>query len=100
MAAMLGDVQRVHAFEVAHMARRGRTFQWRGEEVEEVKGGGKFAPHRPAVCRARRAATTPRPSGLGFQNGLLLFTYCILVMLFAVPALVVVLVVIYSVIFG
>lgn len=100
MAAMLGDVQRVHAFEVAHMARRGRTFQWRGEEVEEVKGGGKFAPHRPAVCRARRAATTPRPSGLGFQNGLLLFTYCTLVMLFAVPALVVVLVVIYSVIFG
>lgn len=95
MAAMLGDVQRVHAFEVCYMARRGRTFQWRDEEIEEVS----ITP-APGARRSRRTAAPPKPARLGFQNGLLLFTVCSVTMVFAVPALIAVLYVIFSVIFG
>lgn len=84
-----------HAFEVIDMARRGRTFQWRAEEVEEVTLVGA-----PGATRPRRAAAPPKPARLGFQNGLLLFTISSVIMVFAVPALIVVLVLIYSFIFG
>lgn len=95
MRATLSDVKKAHAFEVAHMARRGRTFQWRDEKIEEVT-----LACAPGASRARRAAVPPKPARLGFQNGLLLFTICSVIMVFAVPALIAVLYVIFSVIFG
>lgn len=92
---MLGEVQRADAFEVDRMARRGRTYQWRNEEVEEVTLAGASGSTRP-----RRSAVPPKPAKLGFQNGLLLFIICSVIMVLAVPTLIVVLVLIYSFIFG
>ncbi|EXF95726.1 hypothetical protein HK44_023585 [Pseudomonas fluorescens HK44] len=77
------------------MARRGRTFQWRDEEVVEVTLAGT-----PGASRARLAAAPPKLARLGFFNGLLLFTICSVIMVFAVPALIALLSVIYAVIFG
>lgn len=94
MTTTLNDVQTVRAFEVAHMARRGRTYQWRDEEIEEVK------PVRVRASRARRPAPPLKPARLGFQNGLLLFTFCSVTLVFAVPALIAFLVLIYSVVIG
>ncbi len=94
-ATTLGEAQNVHAFEVTYMARRGRTFQWQGETIEEVSN--TISPGRG---HARRVAEPSARAKLGFQNGLLLFIICSAIMLFAVPALIVVLSVIYAVIFG
>lgn len=77
------------------MARKGRTFQWRDEKIEEVTLAGV-----PGATRPKRAAAPSKPAKLGFQNGLLLFTICSLIMVFAVPALIALLSVIYAVIFG
>jgi uncharacterized membrane protein len=77
------------------MARRVRTFQWRDEEIEDVS-----ITDTPGASRARRTAAPHKPARLGFQNGLLLFTVCSVIMVFAVPALIAVLYVIFSVIFG
>ncbi|RBH54201.1 MULTISPECIES: hypothetical protein [Pseudomonas] len=95
VATTLGDVLMADAFEVDRMARRGRIYQWRNEEVEEVTLAGASGSTRP-----RRSAAPPKPAKLGFQNGLLLFIICSVIMVFAVPALIAVLCVIYAVIFG
>lgn len=76
------------------MARRGRTYQWRDEKIEEVTSA------RTGTSRPKRTAAPPKSARLGFQNGLLLFTFCSVIMVFAVPALIAVLYVIFSVIFG
>lgn len=62
---------------VHHMANGYRTYEWRGNQIQEV--GAK------------------RPAKLGIQNGLLLFTLCSLGMVFAGGALCAILFALYAI---
>jgi len=83
---------------VDHMANNQRTYQWVNGRIQEV--GSMHAIDPPeAVFRQAPQAKKKQPV-MGIQTGLLVFTCSSLVMVFAVPALIFVLFVIYSVVFG
>ncbi len=70
------------------MASGQRTYQWINDQIQEI------GLTQPEEVKKRK------PKILDFQTGLLVFTCSSLVMIFAGGALVVALVVIYSVLFG
>jgi hypothetical protein len=83
---------------VGHMANNQRTYQWVNGRIQDV---GSMQAIDPPEAKPR----PPRPaiksqSPIGIQAGLFVFTCSSLILVFAVPVLVVVLYVIYSVVFG
>ncbi|QAY85402.1 hypothetical protein CUN61_15995 [Pseudomonas arsenicoxydans] len=80
---------------VDHMANNQRTYQWVNGRIHDV--GSCLAIDPPEA--APRPTFKKKPV-MGIQTGLFLFTCSSLILVFAVPALIFVLFVIYSVVFG
>jgi hypothetical protein len=77
------------------MARKGRTFEWNGNRVDEVVVELKK--------RQRQSARRPSPAKketLDFQSALALFTFSSVLMVFAGLGLFAAIFVLYAVIFG
>jgi hypothetical protein len=77
------------------MARKGRTFEWHGDDVEEIAGRGS-----PKAGRSKHGNAPPKVAKLSFLNALALFSFCAVILVFAVPALMALLYVMFSVVFG
>jgi hypothetical protein len=81
-----------------HMANSQRTYQWVNGRIQDVGSMHAIEP-KEAVARPPRRAKKAGP-GIDLQTALFVFTCSSVVMIFAGAALIVVLFVIYSVVFG
>jgi hypothetical protein len=83
---------------VDHMANNQRTYQWVNGRIQDV-GSMRAIEPKEAVARPQLRRKKAGP-GIDLLTGLFVFTCSSVVMIFAGSALIVVLFVIYSVVFG
>lgn len=83
---------------VNHMANSQRTYQWVNGRIQDV--GSIQAIDLPEAAPRPQRPTIKKQAPIGIQTALFVFTCSSLILVFAVPALIVVLFVIYSVVFG